>query len=92
MLKDGQKGVILQRDKETYAIAPHIPCGLVTPELLERIAAVARKYAPAALKITARKARKGEKRGRIYFTVFLGLPCPLISIRLLIFCSISSTN
>jgi NAD(P)H-nitrite reductase large subunit len=53
MLKDGQKGVILQRDKETYAIAPHIPCGLVTPELLERIAAVARKYPPAALKITS---------------------------------------
>jgi NAD(P)H-nitrite reductase large subunit len=53
MLKDGQKGVILQRDKETYAIAPHIPCGLVTPELLERIAAVARKYNPAALKITS---------------------------------------
>jgi NAD(P)H-nitrite reductase large subunit len=53
MLKDGQKGVILQRDKETYAIAPHIPCGLVTPELLERIAAVARKYTTAALKITS---------------------------------------
>lgn len=53
MLKDGQKGVILQRDKETYSIAPHIPCGLVTPELLERIAAVARKYTPAALKITS---------------------------------------
>ena len=40
MLKDGQKGVILQRDKETYAIAPHIPCGLVTPDLLEKIAQV----------------------------------------------------
>jgi NAD(P)H-nitrite reductase large subunit len=53
MLKDGQKGVILQRDKTTYAIAPHIPCGLVTPELLERIAAVARKYNTAALKITS---------------------------------------
>ena len=53
MLKDGQKGVILQRDKETYAIAPHIPCGLVTPEMLEQIAAVARKYNTAALKITS---------------------------------------
>jgi len=53
MLKDGQKGVILQRDKETYAIAPHIPCGLVTPEMLEQIAAVARKYNAAALKITS---------------------------------------
>ena len=53
MLKDGQKGVILQQDKETYAIAPHIPCGLVTPEMLEQIAAVARKYHTAALKITS---------------------------------------
>ena len=34
MLKLGEKGAIIQRDKETYAIAPHIPCGVVTPELL----------------------------------------------------------
>ena len=53
MLKDGEKGVILQRDKTTYAIAPHIPCGIVTPDLLERIAAVAKKYNAAALKITS---------------------------------------
>lgn len=52
MLKDGEKGVILQRDKKTYAIAPHIPCGLVTPELLERFAEVAKKYA-AEMKITS---------------------------------------
>ena len=31
MLKLGEKGAIIQRDKETYAIAPHIPCGVVTP-------------------------------------------------------------
>ena len=30
MLKLGEKGTILQRDKETYAIAPHIPCRLTT--------------------------------------------------------------
>lgn len=53
MLKDGQKGTILQRDKKTYAIAPHIPCGLATPEMLERIASVARKYNSATLKITS---------------------------------------
>ena len=53
MLKDGQKGVILQRDKTTYAIAPHLPCGIVTPEILEKFAAVARKYETAALKITS---------------------------------------
>ena len=52
MLKDGQKGVILQRDKKTYAIAPHIPCGIVTPEMLEKFAEVARKY-NASLKITS---------------------------------------
>jgi NAD(P)H-nitrite reductase large subunit len=52
MLKDGEKGVILQRDKETYAIAPHIPCGLVTPEILEHFAKVARKY-KVDLKITS---------------------------------------
>jgi NAD(P)H-nitrite reductase large subunit len=52
MLKDGEKGVILQRDRQTYAIAPHIPCGLVTPEILERFAKIARKYA-AELKITS---------------------------------------
>jgi len=52
MLKDGEKGVILQRDKKTYAIAPHIPCGLVTPEILEHFARIARKYG-ADLKITS---------------------------------------
>ena len=38
MLKLGEKGAIPQRDNETYAIAPHIPCGLLTPELLRRVA------------------------------------------------------
>jgi NAD(P)H-nitrite reductase large subunit len=52
MLKDGEKGVILQRDKQTYAIAPHIPCGLVTPELLERFAKIAKKYS-VEMKITS---------------------------------------
>ncbi|MEE4240255.1 MAG: NAD(P)/FAD-dependent oxidoreductase [Desulfopila sp.] len=53
MLKDGEKGVILQRDKETYAIAPHVPCGIITPEMLEKLAAAARKYNAATLKITS---------------------------------------
>ena len=38
MLKLGEKGAILQRDNETYAIAPHIPCGVVTPEQLRKLA------------------------------------------------------
>ena len=53
MLNDGDKGVIIQRDKETYAVAPHIPCGVVTPETLRKIADVAEKYNCAALKITS---------------------------------------
>ncbi|MCG6910501.1 MAG: NAD(P)/FAD-dependent oxidoreductase [Deltaproteobacteria bacterium] len=52
MLKLGEKGAILQRDKQTYAIAPHIPCGVVTPELLRRIADVSEKYNAQAIKIT----------------------------------------
>ncbi|MCF8053179.1 MAG: NAD(P)/FAD-dependent oxidoreductase [Desulfobacterales bacterium] len=52
MLKLGEKGAILQRDKETYAIAPHIPCGVVTPGLLRKLADVAEKYKAQALKIT----------------------------------------
>lgn len=53
MLKDGEKGVILQRDKQTYAVAPHIPCGVVSPETLRRLADVAEKYGAQALKITS---------------------------------------
>ena len=52
MLKLGEKGAIPQRDKETYAIAPHIPCGVVTPELLRKLADVAEKYNAQAIKIT----------------------------------------
>lgn len=53
MLKDGEKGVIIQRDKQTYAVAPHIPCGVVSPELLRKMADVAEKYQVPALKITS---------------------------------------
>lgn len=52
MLKLGEKGAIIQRDKETYAVAPHIPCGVVTPDLLRRLADVAEKYHAKAMKIT----------------------------------------
>ena len=53
MLQDGDKGVILQRDKQTYAVAPHIPCGVVKPETLRKLADAAEKYGAAALKITS---------------------------------------
>jgi len=53
MLNDGDKGVIVQRDKQTYAVAPHIPCGVVQPETLRRLADVAEKYGAQTLKITS---------------------------------------
>ena len=53
MMQDGEKGVIIQRDKETYAVAPHIPCGVVSPDTLRKLADVAEKYNVAALKITS---------------------------------------
>jgi NAD(P)H-nitrite reductase large subunit len=52
-LQDGEKGVVIQRDRQTYAIAPHIPCGLITPELLRKIADVAERYGCQALKLTS---------------------------------------
>ena len=52
MLRLGEKGAIPQRDNQTYAIAPHIPCGLLTPELLRRVADVAEKYSVKVVKIT----------------------------------------
>ncbi len=42
----------MQRDNQTYAIAAHIPCGVVTPEQLRKLADVAEKYGAKALKIT----------------------------------------
>ena len=53
MLETGEKGTILQRDKTTYAIAPHVPCGVITPELLRKLADAADKYNVAAVKITS---------------------------------------
>lgn len=53
MLQDGEKGVIIQRDKQTYAVAPHIPCGVVSGDTLRKLADVAEKYNAAALKVTS---------------------------------------
>jgi NAD(P)H-nitrite reductase large subunit len=47
------KGAILQRDKRTYAIVPRIPMGILTPEILEVLAKVARKYNVRIIKITS---------------------------------------
>jgi NAD(P)H-nitrite reductase large subunit len=48
-----EKGAIVQRDRETYAIAPHIPGGIVDPDTLIKIANVAKKYNAASLKMTS---------------------------------------
>ncbi len=53
MLNDGDKGVIIQRGKQTYAVAPHIPCGVVSAQTLRKLADIAEKYGAAALKLTS---------------------------------------
>ncbi|HSR13142.1 MAG TPA: NAD(P)/FAD-dependent oxidoreductase [Thermodesulfobacteriota bacterium] len=52
MLRLGEKGAIPQRDNETYAIAPHIPCGVITPEMMRKLADVTERYGAKAVKIT----------------------------------------
>jgi type I restriction enzyme R subunit len=53
MLNDGDKGAILQRDRKTYGIAPHLPCGVITPATLRKIAEVAEKYNVPLIKVTS---------------------------------------
>ncbi|MCL2863060.1 MAG: NAD(P)/FAD-dependent oxidoreductase [Methanimicrococcus sp.] len=48
-----EKGAILQRDGETYAIAPHTPAGLLTPAIMRTMADVAEKYNLAAIKVSS---------------------------------------
>jgi NAD(P)H-nitrite reductase large subunit len=49
-----EKGATLQRDGETFAVTPRIPCGLITDfGLLRRIADAAERYGATALKITS---------------------------------------
>lgn len=52
-MEDGPRGAILQRDRETYAIVPRMPAGIVAPEDLENIARVARRYEIPVIKITS---------------------------------------
>jgi NAD(P)H-nitrite reductase large subunit len=48
-----EKGAVLQRDRETYAIAPHIPGGITDTATLRKICDVADKYQVQAVKITS---------------------------------------
>ena len=61
------RGAILQRDRKTYAIVPRTPVGLVSPEVLEAISSVVRKYDIPITKITSgqRLALVGMKREEV---------------------------
>ena len=49
-----EQGAILQRDKNTYAIAPHIPGGIILDfNVLRKIVDVAEKHGAQALKLTS---------------------------------------
>lgn len=52
-MTNSTEGAILQRDGRTWAVTTRIPAGIVTPEQLETIAAVGRKYHVPILKITS---------------------------------------
>lgn len=52
-MSEAPKGAILQRDKETYAIVPRTPVGIISPEELEAIIKVVRKYQIPIIKITS---------------------------------------
>jgi NAD(P)H-nitrite reductase large subunit len=52
-VSDTPRGAILQRDKQTYAIVPRTPVGLISPEVLEGMARVVRKYDIPIVKITS---------------------------------------
>lgn len=46
-------GAILQRDKTTYAIVPRTPMGMLTPEFLESLLEVVKKWDIPIVKITS---------------------------------------
>ena len=52
-MAETMEGAILQRDKQTYAIVPRLPMGVLTPDILEKLASVARKYNVRIIKITS---------------------------------------
>ncbi|HEX3015823.1 MAG TPA: DUF1858 domain-containing protein [Desulfobacteria bacterium] len=47
------KNAVLQADRETYAVIPHLPAGVCSPDTLRKIADVAEKFHAAALKVTS---------------------------------------
>ncbi len=52
MLQDGEKDVVILRNRHTYALTVHIVCGMTTADQLERIAQTARKFEAEAIRLT----------------------------------------
>ena len=52
-MKESAKGAIPQRDGKRYAVVTRMPTGIVTPDDLETIAKIGRKYKVPILKITS---------------------------------------
>lgn len=52
-MEERPTGAFIQRDEKTYAIVPRTPLGLLTPDILETVARVARKYQIPVIKITS---------------------------------------
>ena len=48
-----EKGAIIQRDKETYAVAPHIPGGFISVADFRKLVDTAEKHQAEALKMTS---------------------------------------
>lgn len=47
-----EKGAVVQRDMETYAVKAHVPGGFITPEGLHTVADIAERYHVGAVKLT----------------------------------------
>jgi len=52
-MAEHREGAILQRDGTTFAVTTRTPAGIVSPDHLERVAAVAREYTVPMMKITS---------------------------------------
>ena len=53
MIQESARSGIVQKDKETVALIPEIKFGMMTPDMLEKLASVSRKYEIPAIKITS---------------------------------------
>lgn len=52
-MENGPRGAILQRDRASYAIVPRTPAGIISPEHLENIIKVVRRYNIPVIKMTS---------------------------------------